>query len=127
MSSGEKSLHYLRFLVSGATGFAIYYVFALLLNARFGFASAPSAIMATLIAVPPAFFLQRKFTFRSEGNGWHQFAAYVLLQVVCSLIIGFAAYLGESISLHRTVTFFVAGVAGVVFSYVVQRTLIFKH
>ena len=66
-----------RFLVSGGSGFLLYLVFTALLGQWFGFERGVNALLGTLLAIPPTFLLQRRFTFRSDGAVRRQFAGYI--------------------------------------------------
>ena len=67
-----------RFLVSGGSGFLLYLVFTALLGQWFGFERGVNALLGTLLAIPPTFLLQRRFTFRSDGAVRRQFAGKIL-------------------------------------------------
>ena len=115
-----------RFLVSGGSGFLLYLVFTALLGQWFGFERGVNALLGTLLAIPPTFLLQRRFTFRSDGAVRRQFAGYIALQLVSAMVIGLAAQAGAMAGLPEFASYVLAGVAGVVFSYIVQSTLIFR-
>ena len=115
-----------RFLVSGGSGFLLYLVFTALLGQWFGFERGVNALLGTLLAIPPTFLLQRRLTFRSDGAVRRQFAGYIALQLVSAMVIGLAAQAGAMAGLPEFASYVLAGVAGVVFSYIVQSTLIFR-
>ena len=117
----------LRFLISGGLGFALYYVLALLLRDFSGWPDGVCATAATLLSILPVFVLQKHFTFRHEGDGPLQLAGYVLLQLASALLIGGMAQLCARVGISHPVGFLVGGVAGVVFSYLVQVLLIFRR
>lgn len=116
-----------RFLISGGIGFALYYSIALLLRWTTPWADASCAFVGTLLAIPPTFLLQRSFTFRSDGGIRGQAAGYLLLQLASSIVIGSSAYFAARLGIPTLLGFFLAGIAGVLFSYVVQASLIFKR
>ena len=117
-----------RFLVSGGTGFAIYYVVALFLRHTFAWPDGVCATVATLVATPPTFLLQKHFTFRhGSGDARAQLLGYALLQGCCALLIGAVAQLCMRLGLSHYLGFFLGGLSGVLCSYVVQRMLIFRH
>jgi putative flippase GtrA len=116
-----------RFLLSGGTGFALYLAFALLLRHGTTLGEGTCAFVATLLAIPPTFLLQRSFTFRSSGRAHRQLAGYLLLQLLSSVVIGVVAHAGARLGLPQVAGFVVAGVAGVVVSYLVQAAWIFRH
>ena len=117
----------LRFLFSGATGFAIYYAVALALRSYAGWPDGLCATAATLVAIPPTFLLQKHFTFRHDGDARVQLAGYLLLQMASAVLIGAVAQLCARIGMTHALGFFLGGVAGVVFSYLVQALLIFRR
>jgi putative flippase GtrA len=117
----------LRFLISGGTGFAIYYVAALVLRRVTGWPDGMCATVATLVAIPPSFLLQKHFTFRHDGDARAQLAGYLLLQVASALLIGAVAHLCARLGMAHALGFFLGGVAGVLFSYLVQSLLIFRR
>ena len=115
-----------RFLISGGSGFAIYYLVALALRHASGWPDGACATVATLVAIPPTFLLHKHFTFQHRGNARAQMAGYILLQGACALLAGAVAQLCARLGLSHFLGFFVGGVAGVLLSYAVQSTLIFK-
>jgi putative flippase GtrA len=118
---------FLRFLVSGGTGFAIYYLVALALRHFTAWPDGACATVAVLVSIPPAFALQRHFTFRHQGDARAQLLGYVLLQAACSLLIGAVVQLCSRLGLSHYLGFFLGGVAGVLVSYVVQALVIFRR
>jgi putative flippase GtrA len=130
MSLGTLLLHprarVLRFLIVGGSGFLLYLLLASVLRA-ISTASAPvAAALATLLAILPVFHAQRVFTFRSGGQYARQLLHYALLQAVCAGVIAVTAKACTLwLRLPDLPTFVIAGLAGVVFSYLVQATLVF--
>lgn len=127
MTRARGQGRWLRFLISGGIGFALYYGFALLLTWMTPWADGSCAFVGTLLAIPPTFLLQRSFTFRSDGGPGGQAAGYLLLQLASSAIIGSSAYFAARLGIPTFLGFFLAGIAGVLFSYVIQASLIFKR
>jgi putative flippase GtrA len=115
-----------RFLISGGTGFLLYLGAATLLARFTQLDHGWVALLATVMAIPPTFVLQRSFTFRSSNRGSGQLAGYVGLQLVSALVIAGSAHAGSRLGLPSTVVFVLAGLCGVLVSYVVQAMLIFK-
>lgn len=115
-----------RFLISGGTGFVIYYIFALALRYLTGWSDGHCATVATLLAVPPVFLMQKHFTFRHEGDAGPQLLGYALLQAVCAVVIGAVAQFATRQGFSHFVSFFLGGLAGVLVSYLVQALLIFR-
>lgn len=121
------SHQFLRFLITGGVGFVLYYVLALGLRWWFELPHAAAGSLANVMAIPPVFFLQRSFTFRSQGSASHQLVGYSILQIVAACLVGFVAFLAARCGLDDLVAFFLAGVAGALFSYGVQKSLIFSN
>ena len=116
-----------RFLISGGTGFAIYYLVALLLRRYTDWPDGACATVATLFSVPPAFLLQKHFTFRHRGGGHSQLFGYLLLQGACALLVGGVAQACMRLGMSHYLGFFLGGASGVLVSWLVQRRLIFRH
>lgn len=123
----ERAARWLRFLISGGTGFALYYLFSLGLHASTDWPDGVSAFVATLLAVPPTFVLQRHFTFRAGGDARVQALGYLALQAVCAVVIGLAATGFQRLGLVPALGFFLAGTVGVAVSYLLQSQLIFRQ
>ena len=117
----------IRFLISGGTGFSLYYVFALTLRHYTAWPDGACATVATLASVPPAFLLQKHFTFRQRGGGHSQWLGYALLQGACALLVGAVAQTCIRLGMSHYVGFFLGGASGVLVSYVVQSRLIFRQ
>lgn len=117
---------WLRFLISGGAGFLLYYTLALVLHRLTAWTDGWCALVATLLAIAPTFLLQKRFTFRSGGEIGPQVLGYLLLQLVSAALIGAAAHAGAKLGLPVFLGFFVAGLLGVVFSYLVQTIVIFR-
>lgn len=117
---------FLRFLVSGGSGFLIYLVFALLLRAG-GLSPPVSAWLATILAIVPTFLLQRQFTFRDKGPVAAQFMRYAALQVVIAFVIATSARALTSWGAPDWFGFLVAGAVGVSASYIIQALLVFRR
>lgn len=127
MTRASDPGRWLRFLISGGIGFALYYSFALMLSWMTPWADGSCAFVGTLLAIPPTFLLQRSFTFRSGGAVAGQAAGYLLLQLASSAMIGSSAYFAAKLGIPTFIGFFLAGMAGVLFSYLIQASLIFKR
>ncbi|WP_187770643.1 GtrA family protein [Cognatilysobacter lacus] len=117
----------LRFLLSGGTGFCLYYAFSLVLHATTTLGDGPCATLATLAAIPPTFALQKFFAFRAKGDAASQGVKYVALQIVSSVLIGSMSTLFQRVGLPSWISFLFAGVSGVALSYAVQSSLIFRR
>jgi putative flippase GtrA len=115
-----------RFVISGGTGFLLYLGAATLLARFTRLDHGWVAFIATLLAIPPTFLLQRHFTFRASTRRSGQLASYVGLQLVSALVIAGAAHAGSRLGLPSTVVFVLAGLCGILVSYLVQVLLIFK-
>jgi putative flippase GtrA len=117
-----------RFLISGCTGFSMYYVVALALRHFFAWPDGVCATVATMVATPPTFLLQKHFTFRhGSGDARAQLLGYAMLQGVCAVLVGLVAQLCMRMGLSHYLGFFLGGASGVLVSYVVQKTLIFRR
>jgi putative flippase GtrA len=123
----ERVLKWLRFLVSGGTGFGIYYVVALGTRLLTGWPEGACSVLATILSVPPAFLMQRHFTFRSGGDARVQAVQYGLLQVGVGVLVGVMAQTLGGFGLHPTLSFFLAGASGIVASFVLQSAVVFRH
>ena len=126
MIDAARRAQLLRFLVSGGTGFVLYYLFALALREWTTLGVGTSALLATLLAIPPTFLLQRSFTFRSTGRVHLQMAGYLALQLASALVISTGALVAARGGIPESIGFILAGIAGVVFTYLVQATIIFR-
>ncbi|MCR6662698.1 MAG: GtrA family protein [Luteimonas sp.] len=115
------------FVLSGGTGFALYYVFSLLLVRLPGVEHEVAAFVAVLLSVPPTYLLQRNFTFRHRGGVSKSFAGYCLLQAFNAVAIGALAWCGRKAGLPAEINFLAAGGVAVVVSYVVLSRLVFRQ
>lgn len=114
------------FLVSGTTGFAIYYLCALLLVRLPGLGAGQAAFIAVAISVPPTFLLQKHFTFRHRGEAASSFARYCALQAFNAVAIGLLARLGQHAGLADELNFIVSGSIVIVVSYLALSRLVFR-
>jgi len=115
-----------RFLIAGGCGFLLYLLLATALRATTALAPGTAALLATLLAVLPTFHLQRVFTFRSTGSYRAELLRYGLLQLLNSGVIALTAKLGAQwLRLADLPTFVMAGLVGVIVSYLLQATLVF--
>lgn len=117
----------LAFLLSGATGFAIYLTLSLLLVRLPGLGAGSAAFLATLLAVPPTFLLQKHFTFRHRGATLAPFAGYCLLQAFNALAVGLLARLGHQAGLPDALNFAASGCVVILVSYLVLSRLVFRN
>jgi putative flippase GtrA len=115
-----------RFIISGGVGFLLYLAGAMLLSSYTGLGEGWVALLATLMAIPPTFLMQRNFTFQSRNAAGGQLVRYVALQAVSALVISGTAQAGARLGLPPTVLYVLAGLCGVGVSYLVQALLIFK-
>ncbi len=116
----------LAFVLSGATGFAIYLSLSLLLVRLPGLGAGPAAFLATLLSVPPTFLLQKHFAFRDRGAAFAPFLRYCLLQAFNALAVGLLARLGQQAGLPDAVNFAASGCVVVLVSYLVLSRLVFR-
>ncbi len=118
----------LRFLIVGGSGFALYLLLASLLRAMSAVSAPVAAALATLLAVLPTFQLQRVFTFQSSGSYARELLYYAMLQLLNAGVIALVAKAGTQwLRLQDLPDFVIAGLIGVVFSYMVQAWLVFRH
>ena len=124
----QRRMRVLRFLIVGGSGFVMYLLLASLLRAITTLSPPSAAALATLLAVLPTFQLQRVFTFRSSGPYARELLSYTMLQLVNAGVIAFAAKVGAQwLQLPDLPDFVIAGMLGVVFSYLLQTWLVFRH
>lgn len=114
-----------RFLVAGGAGFGLYLGFAVLLGGVTSFDAGLVAWLAVIAAILPMFFIQRLFTFRSQGPVLPQLGGYAALQLVSSVAVAAAAHAGGLVGLDEWASYVLAGFAGVAISYLIQAKLIF--
>lgn len=123
---GQRWQEIFRFLLSGGVGFVLYYVFALVLDATFDLSAGVIAWLAVICAIGPVFFLQRMFTFRvRDGSATKQLISYASLQMLVAALIGTTASLASRFSMDARTVYFLSGLVGVAFSFLVQKFLIF--
>lgn len=115
------------FLLAGATGFALYYAFSLLLVRIPALEQEQAAFLAALLAVPPTFLLQKRFAFRHEGRIAPAFLKYCALQGFNALAIGALAWGGRRLGLRPEVNFVASGVVVVLVSYAVLSRIVFRR
>ena len=124
----HRRMRLFRFVIVGGSGFALYLLLASLLRAITTISPPSAAALATLLAVLPTFQLQRTFTFQSSGPYARELLSYAMLQLVNAGVIALAAKVGAQwLQLPDLSDFVIAGLIGVVFSYLVQRWLVFRH
>ncbi len=116
----------LAFLASGLTGFALYYVFSLLLVRLAGVGAGTAAFVAVLLSIPPTFLLQKHFAFRARDALLPSFARYCLLQAFNAVAIGMLAALGQRIGLRDELNFVASASIVVVVSYVALTCFVFR-
>jgi len=115
------------FLLSGGTGFALYFVLSMLLVRWPGLGAGLAAFLATLASIPPTFALQRRFAFRDRGAALPAFVRYCLLQAFNAVLVGLLARTGQRAGLPDAVNFVAAGAVVVVASYLVLSRLVFRN
>jgi putative flippase GtrA len=113
------------FLLAGGTGFVLYLCISNVMHYLFHVREVPSAIAGTLLPVFPTFWMQRRLTFDSNIPKRTALPRYTLLQVGNAILIGGLTSAGAALELPGAVVFFVAGLIGVLVSYVVQAKLVF--
>ncbi|WP_202841180.1 GtrA family protein [Luteimonas saliphila] len=114
------------FLLSGATGFALYYALSMLLVRIPGVGAGLAAFVAVLLSIPPTFLLQKHFTFRDRGAALPSLARYCVLQAFNAVAIGLLARLGRRVGLADEVNFIVSGSVVIVVSYLALSYLVFR-
>jgi putative flippase GtrA len=115
----------LFFLFAGGSGFVFYLCLSNLLHYVFLVRAVPAAFAATVLAIPPTFWMQRRLTFKSDGPVRRAFLRYIALQAANALVISMLTAVGTWIGLPGAVVFFGAGAASMAISYVVQSQYIF--
>lgn len=113
------------FLLAGGVGFGLYLCVSNGMHYLLHVSEVPSAIVGTLLPVPPTFWMQRRLTFKSNGPKRKALPRYVLLQVGNAILIGGLTAFGAHLAVPSVVVFFVAGAIGTLVSYVVQSRLVF--
>lgn len=126
MRLGAAKSTFLRFLISGGTGFVIFYILALVIGSLTDLTEGAAAFLATLAAIPPTFLLQRSFTFRVEDRSAARFAGYLALQFASAIVIGVTAGALARAAVPLYIATFIAGGVGVGFSFAVQSMLVFR-
>ena len=125
-SARESVRRKLAFLLSGGTGFALYYLLCLLLVRVPRLGAGAAAFIAVLLSVPPTYALQKRFTFRDQGAALPSFLRYCLLQAFNAVAIGVLAGLGRRAGLPDALNFFVSGSVVVVVSYLALSRVVFR-
>lgn len=115
------------FLAAGATGFALYYAFSLLLVRAPALEQEGAAFLAALLAVPPTFLLQKRFAFRHRGGTAPAFLGYCLLQGFNAVAIGALAWAGRRLGLPAEANFVASGLVVMAVSYRVLSRIVFRH
>lgn len=127
----------LRFLVVGSFNtlfdFAMLFAFTSLLH----MAAIPANITSTTIAFIVSFFLNRNFTFRSDGaNVRRQFILFALvtlfgLWVIQTIIIAILTPLGVSLGLSQPLSLLgsklVATIASLIWNYTLYARVVFRQ
>lgn len=117
----------MAFLLSGGTGFVLYYVLSLLIVRLPGLEQEVAAFVAVLLSIPPTYLLQRNFAFRHRGGMSRSFAGYCLLQAFNAVAIGGLAWLGRKAGLSAEINFLASGGVVVIVSYVVLSRFVFRQ
>lgn len=123
---GEGLRRKLWFLFSGSTGFAIYFVLSLLLVRLPQVGAGTAAFVATLLAVPPTYLMQKRLTFRHRGGGLRSFVGYCVLQLFNAVAVGLLARAGQHLGLEDALNFILSGAVVVVVSYLVMSRILFR-
>lgn len=118
---------YLLFLFSGGAGFALYLLCSNVLHYVFQVRESYAAGASVVLAVGPTYLLQKYVTFRSSSSSRKAFPKYAGLQLGNAALTAAISGLGAKIALPGYVVFVVAGVAGVLVSYLVQSRFIFRY
>ncbi len=113
------------FLLAGGTGFLLYLGISNALHYLLHVGEVASAVAGAVLPVLPTFWMQRRFTFNSSRSKRQAFPRYALLQLGNAVVIGILTAVGARLGLPGGVVFLVAGIVGVVISYVVQARLVF--
>lgn len=116
----------LAFLFSGGCGFLVYYAASLLLVRIPGIGVGMASFCGMLVAVFPAFLLQRKLAFRYQGSLSRSFVGYCALQVANAACLAWVARVGHRLGLADEINFAVSAALVVVFSYLVLSRVVFK-
>lgn len=113
------------FLLAGGVGFVLYLGISNTLHYILGVNEVVAAVLATLLPIPPTFWMQRRLTFESVSPSRRSLPRYAILQVGNAVLIGVLSAVGVKLHAPAVFTFFIAGVVSVVISYIVQATLVF--
>lgn len=113
------------FLLAGGTGFLLYLGISNALHYLLQVNEVTSAVAGTILPVLPTFWMQRRLTFNSKRPKRKAFPRYALLQLGNAVLIGSLTAVGARLGMPGAVVFLVAGLVGVVVSYVVQAKLVF--
>lgn len=124
--SDSRIRRHVTFLLVGGFGFALYLAVSNALHYAFDVRESVSAVIGSILPIWPVYQLQRRYTFRGRESGSHSFPAYVALQGLNAALVGSLSSVGARTALPGYAVFVIAGVAGVLVSYVVQSRLIFR-
>lgn len=127
MSFVEKVRRALYFVLAGGTGFLLYLSVSNVMHYGLHVGEVTSAVIATLLPIPPTFWMQRRLTFRSYAPKRRSFSLYALLQFCNAALIGGLTAIGRNLGWPAAMVFVVAGAIGVVISYFVQARVIFHN
>ncbi len=125
MNSVEKVRKAFYFLLAGCTGFLLYLCVSNVMHYALHVGEVTSAFTATLLPIPPTFWMQRRLTFRSSAPKGRSFSLYALLQLCNAVLIASLTAVGKYLGWPAAMVFIVAGAIGVAISYVVQARVIF--
>ena len=117
----------LAFLVSGGSGFALYYVLALLLARYTGLGAGTVAFLAVVLSIPSTFLLQKHFAFRARDRLLPSLARYCLLQGVNAVAIGLLARAGRHAGLPDALNFLASASFVVAVSYLALSRFVFRR
>lgn len=113
------------FLLAGGTGFLLYLCISMALHYVFHVSEVVSALLGTLLPIPPTFWMQRKLTFQSDAPKRQALPRYALLQLGNAAFVSGLTALGTRMGLQGALIFVIAGITGALISYVVQSKLVF--
>lgn len=121
----ERARKVFYFALAGGTGFLIYLCVSNFMHYVMHVSEVTSAITATLLPIPPTFWMQRRLTFRNYVPKRRSFPRYALLQLCNAALIGGLTEAGVRLAWPAAMSFIVAGATGVIISYFVQAKVVF--
>ncbi|HST46124.1 MAG TPA: GtrA family protein [Luteimonas sp.] len=125
-----RTTHGLRtrvaFLACGASGFALYTAFSLVLVRVAGLRAEQAAFAAVMLAIVPTFLLQKHVAFRHRGDVLGSFAKYCMLQGCNAVAIAALAWAGRRAGLPDVGTVVISGAVVVALSWMVLSGVVFR-